>query len=123
GTVFLDEIGELPLATQAKLLRAIEQKEIFPVGANEPIHVQARILAATNRDLTHEIEAGRFREDLFYRLNVVSIQLPALRERREDIPEIVEFLLRKHAQAMSKPFTGVSHEAMQLLMNYPWKGN
>jgi DNA-binding NtrC family response regulator len=123
GTVFLDEIGELPLGTQAKLLRAIEQKEVFPVGANEPVHVDARILAATNKDLGKEAAEGRFREDLYYRLNVVSIRLPPLRERREDIPELVEFLLGKHVRSIGKRVTGVSHEAMQLLLSHPWKGN
>src|SRR5581483_6702509 len=97
GTVFLDEIGELTLATQAKLLRAIEQKEVLPVGANEPVQVAARVLAATNKDLLKEVEAGRFRDDVYYRLNVVTIGLPSLRERREDIPDLVEFLLAKHA--------------------------
>lgn len=123
GTVFLDEIAELPLATQAKLLRAIELKEILPVGANEPITVEARILAATNKDLQKEVEAGRFREDLFYRLNVVAITIPPLRNRMEDIPELVECLLDKHAKAMGKRFIGVNHEAMQILMACPWKGN
>ncbi len=123
GTVFLDEIGELPLGTQAKLLRAIEQKEVFPVGANEPVRVEARVLAATNKDLAKEVAEGRFREDLYYRLNVVSIRLPPLRERREDIPDLVEHLLAKHARAMGKKVAGVSHEAMQLLLAHPWKGN
>jgi DNA-binding NtrC family response regulator len=123
GTVFLDEIGELPLPTQAKLLRAIEQKEIMPVGANEPIQVEARVLAATNKDLQREVEQGRFREDLYYRINVVSIRVPSLRERREDIPELVEFLLTKHTRALGKHCHGVTHEAMQLLMACPWKGN
>jgi DNA-binding NtrC family response regulator len=123
GTVFLDEIGELPLVTQAKLLRAIEQKEIHPVGANEPITVEARVLAATNKDLTKEVEAGRFREDLYYRLNVVTLKIPPLRDRREDIPELVEFLLRKHATGMGKKFAGVNHEAMKILAACPWKGN
>ncbi|VTS01493.1 sigma-54-dependent transcriptional regulator [Tuwongella immobilis] len=123
GTVFLDEIGELPLGTQAKLLRTLEQKEIFPVGANEPVEIEARIVAATNKDLTREVEAGRFREDLFYRLNVLTIPLPPLRERRDDIPELVEFLLARHARLLGKRFTGVSHEAMQTLMTARWKGN
>jgi DNA-binding NtrC family response regulator len=123
GTVFLDEIGELPLGTQAKLLRAIEQKEVMPVGANEPVRVSARIVAATNKDLAREVEAGRFREDLFYRLNVVVLKLPPIRDRREDIPELVEFLLAKHCRAMGKRFSGVSHEAMQVLLGCPWKGN
>jgi DNA-binding NtrC family response regulator len=123
GTVFLDEIGELPLATQAKLLRAIEQKEILPVGANEPLRVEARVLAATNKDLWREVEAGRFREDLYYRLNVVSVRVPPLRERREDIPALVEFLLAKHAQALGKHIHGVTHEAMQRLLACKWRGN
>jgi DNA-binding NtrC family response regulator len=123
GTVFLDEIGELPPATQAKLLRAIEQKEILPVGANEPIQVEARVLTATNKDLAKEVEQGRFREDLYYRLNVVSIWVPPLRERREDIPDLVEFLLAKHARTLGKHVTGVTHETMQILLACRWKGN
>jgi transcriptional regulator with PAS, ATPase and Fis domain len=123
GTVFLDEIGELNSATQAKLLRAIEQKEVLPVGANEPVFVAARVLAATNKDLRQEVERGRFRDDLFYRLNVVTIGLPPLRERREDIPDLVEFLLAKHARELGKRITGVAHETMQLLRACPWRGN
>ena len=123
GTVFLDEIGEMALATQAKLLRAIEAKEILPVGANEPIQVEARILAATNKDLLKEVEKGNFREDLYYRLNVVTIALPPLRERREDIPAIVDHLIARHTETLGKRFAGVTHEAMQLLMNCPWRGN
>ena len=123
GTVFLDEIGELPLGTQAKLLRAIEQKEVFPVGADEPVKVAARIVAATNKDLEKEANAGRFREDLFYRLNVVSILLPPLRERREDIPELANHLLSRHARQGGRKVAGFSHEAMQLLVGHPWRGN
>jgi transcriptional regulator with PAS, ATPase and Fis domain len=123
GTVFLDEIGEMPLATQAKLLRAIELKEILPVGANEPIRVEARVLAATNKDLLKEVEAGRFRDDLYYRLNVVCIHIPPLRERREDIPDLVEFLLARHARTLGKRINGVTHEAMQLLLACRWRGN
>jgi transcriptional regulator with PAS, ATPase and Fis domain len=123
GTVFLDEISELPLATQAKLLRVIEQKEVMPVGANEPIRVDARIVAATNRNLDRDVVEGRFREDLFYRLNVVRIVISPLRERREDIPDLVDFLVAKHARTLGKPFTGVTHEAMQILLACPWKGN
>jgi DNA-binding NtrC family response regulator len=123
GTVFLDEIVEMPPATQAKLLRAIEQKEVLPVGANEPVRVEARVLAATNKDLLREVEAGRFREDLYYRLNVVCLHVPPLRERREDIPALVEYLLARHAQALGKRLTGVTHEAMQLLLACRWRGN
>ena len=123
GTIFLDEVGELPYAMQAKLLRAIEQKEILPVGANEPVAVDARIIAASNKNLAKEVEAGRFREDLYYRLNVVSIALPPLRERREDIPDLVEMLLAKHGRTIGKRITGVTHETMQLLCACPWKGN
>jgi DNA-binding NtrC family response regulator len=123
GTVFLDEVGEMPLATQAKLLRAIEAKEVLPVGANEPVRVEARVLAATNKDLLAEVEAGRFREDLYYRLNVLCIRLPALRERREDIPALVDFLLARHARALGKHIGGVTHAAMQLLIACRWRGN
>jgi DNA-binding NtrC family response regulator len=123
GTVFLDEIVEMPLAIQAKLLRAIEHKEVLPVGANEPVHVEARVLAATNKDLLKEVEAGRFREDLYYRLNVVCIHLPPLRDRREDIPALVEHLLARHAETLGKRFRGVTHEAMQLLLASRWRGN
>ena len=123
GTVFLDEIGELPLATQAKMLRALEQKEILPVGANEPVAFEARIITATNKNLAKEVEAGRFREDLYYRLNIVNIALPPLRERREDIPDLVQRLLAKHSGALGKHITGVTHETMQILLACPWKGN
>jgi DNA-binding NtrC family response regulator len=123
GTVFLDEISELAPATQAKLLRAIEQKEVQPVGADEPVAIDARILAATNKKLEREVDNGRFRDDLFYRLNVVCITLPPLRERREDIPDLVEFLIAKHARAIGKRVSGVTHETMQLLRACAWKGN
>jgi DNA-binding NtrC family response regulator len=123
GTVFLDEIGELPLATQAKLLRAIEQKEVMPVGANEPVRVLARILAATNKDLAKEVAGGRFRQDLFFRLNVVAITLPPLRDRRDDLPELVEALLTKHAKAAGKKFTGLSQDAIRRIQSYAWPGN
>ncbi|CAN5136695.1 sigma-54 dependent transcriptional regulator [soil metagenome] len=123
GTLFLDEISELPLPTQNKLLRAIEQKEILPVGAHEAVTVQARIVAATNRELGKVVETGRFREDLFYRFNVLTITLPCLRERREDIPDLVEKLLAKQAAAAGKRIRGVRHDAMQLLLCHSWKGN
>jgi DNA-binding NtrC family response regulator len=123
GTVFLDEIGELPPATQAKLLRAIENKEVLPVGATRPVSVAARVVAATNKDLTAEVEAGRFRADLYYRLNVVTIHLPPLDERREDIPELVAVLLARHARRLSKRVDGVDNATIRGLMAAPWKGN
>lgn len=123
GTVFLDEIGELPLALQVKLLRAIEAKEILPVGATTPSHVDIRILAATNRDLAKCSEEGTFREDLYYRLNVFGIEIPPLRERREDIPALVEFLVRRHNVDMNRRFRGVDNAAMKALLRMPWKGN
>src|SRR5262249_29197504 len=123
GTVFLDEISDLSPAIQAKLLRAIEQKEVLPVGANEPVRFAARLLAATNRDLKSETEAGRFREDLYYRLNIVKIRIPPLRDRREDIPELVDFFLAKHTRKLGRPPMRASHETIQLLTACTWKGN
>src|SRR5262245_17089206 len=123
GTVFLDEISELATGTQAKLLRAIEQKEVLPVGATDPVAVKCRVIAASNRELAKEVEAGRFRPDLFYRLDVVSIRLPPLRERREDIPELVEFFLAKHSHEMGKRISGVDNSTMRLLMAASWRGN
>ena len=123
ATLFLDEVGEIPLAVQAQLLRAIELKESVPAGSREPIKLDARIIAATNKDLPKEVEAGRFREDLFYRLNVVSLKLPPLRDRREDIPELVDHLLAKHSKVLGKPLSGATHEAIAALAIAAWKGN
>lgn len=123
GTVFLDEIGELPLGVQAKLLRAIEAKEVLPVGASRPRGFSARILAATNKRLETEVEAGRFRADLYYRLNVVGIPLPPLRERAEDIPELVAALIERRRRSLGKRIDGVDDETMRLLAAAPWKGN
>ena len=123
GTVFLDEIGELPMLTQAKLLRAIEAKEVLPVGATRPEPVAARVVAATNKDLEAEAAAGRFRPDLFYRLNVVAIQLPPLRDRRDDIPALVAVLLDRHARALGRRVDGVDNAAIRRLTAAPWKGN
>lgn len=123
GTVFLDEVADLPLATQAKLLRAIEFREVLPMGGAEPVRVAARIIASTTRDLQREVAEGRFQEDLFYRLNGVKIRIPPLRERLDDIPELVEFFLTKHTRAIGKRVTGVTGETMRLLMSAHWKGN
>jgi DNA-binding NtrC family response regulator len=123
GTVFLDEIGELARSTQAKLLRAIENKEVFRVGATRPVSFQARVLTATNKDMTAEVAADRFRADLYYRLNVVSINLPPLRDRREDIPELVAALLAKHARRMGKRVDGVASAVLRGLKSAPWTGN
>ncbi|MGH7819116.1 MAG: sigma-54 interaction domain-containing protein, partial [Candidatus Binatia bacterium] len=123
GTIFLDEIGEMPAALQVKILRAIEEKEILPVGTTTPIRIDVRILAATNRDLRKSVEEGKFREDLFYRLNVVNIEIPPLRERREDIPELVEYLVRRHNGDLKKSYKGVDNATMKVLMSLPWKGN
>jgi len=123
GTVFLDEVAQLPLGTQSKLLRAIEYQEILPAGAAEPVHVSCRIIASTTQDLMREVAEGRFQEDLFYRLNGVRIRIPPLRERLDDIPELVEFFLARHTQAIGKRVSGVSSETMRLLMSARWKGN
>ncbi len=122
GTLFLDEISEMPVHLQVKLLRAIEQKEIIPVGMSTPVPVNVRILASTNRDLLSEVEAGRFRQDLYYRLNVVEIHLPSLAERRDDIPLLVEHFVGKYKKEMRKDIKGVNNEVMVMLMNYQWRG-
>ncbi len=123
GTVFLDEISQLPLGTQAELLRAIEYQEIMPVGGSETVKVEARIIASTTHELVREVAEGRFQEDLFYRLNGVKIQIPPLRERLDDVPELVDYFIGKHARAMGKRVTGASSETMRLLMSADWKGN
>ncbi|MBI2988649.1 MAG: sigma-54-dependent Fis family transcriptional regulator [Deltaproteobacteria bacterium] len=123
GTIFLDEIGEMPLSLQPKLLRVIEEKKVLPVGSNNPVHVDVRILASTNRELKEEVEAGRFRGDLYYRLNVIGIHIPPLRERREDIPLLVEHLIHRHNLEMKKNYKGVDNATMRTLMSLLWKGN
>jgi transcriptional regulator with PAS, ATPase and Fis domain len=123
GTLFLDEISELPIMLQAKLLRAIQEREIRRVGATRPIPVDVRIIAATNLNLADEVKAKRFRDDLYYRLNVVEIRLPPLRERREDIPLLVDAFLKKCGDARRKEVKGVSEAALAMLMDYAWPGN
>ena len=123
GTLFLDEIGHMPMGCEVKLLRAVEHKQIMPVGSTDPVDIDVRLLAATNKDLVKEIKAGRFREDLYYRMNVVGIHLPPLRERKEDIPLLVEHFIKKYNAEMGKHCVGVSDEVMRLFMGYEWKGN
>jgi len=123
GTMFLDEIGEMPISLQPKLLRALEAKEVLPVGATVSIKTDVRLLAATNRDLKKEVEAGRFREDLYYRLNVIELSIPPLRDRREDIPLLVDYLVRRHNQDLKRSYKGVDNATMKVLMSMPWKGN
>jgi two-component system response regulator PilR (NtrC family) len=122
GTIFLDEIGELPLSLQAKLLRVLQDKRVRPVGGETDIPIQLRVVAATNRNLRNEVKAGRFREDLYYRLNVVNVALPPLRERREDIPPLVNSLLRTFATG-GAPLPVVPPATMQHLMAYDYPGN
>jgi DNA-binding NtrC family response regulator len=123
GTLFLDEVGELPLDMQVKLLRALQESEIDPVGSKRPVKVDVRILSATNRDLTNAVKDGRFREDLFYRLNVFPIEAPALRERRSDIPALVDAFVRRFNVEEGKRVIGATAEAMSLLEAYDWPGN
>ena len=123
GTVFLDEIGDITLKTQTDLLRVLQEREIVRVGSNQPIKVDFRCVAATNKDLEKLIEEGKFRPDLYYRLNVFRIELPALRERRDDIPPLVDHFVRKFSLAMNKKITRVSPSAMNLLQQQAWTGN
>ena len=123
GVLFLDEIGELPLDMQVKLLRALQESEIDPIGSKRPTRVDVRIISATNRDLAQQVAEGRFREDLYYRLNVFPIELPSLRERREDIPGLVEHFIRRFNVEEGKRVQGVSAETMALLQAHEWPGN
>jgi formate hydrogenlyase transcriptional activator len=123
GTLFLDEVSELPLETQVKLLRVLQEREFEPVGSNKTIQVNVRIIAATNRSLEESVGAGRFRSDLFYRLNVFPIELPPLRHRRSDVPELVMFFLARFANKFGKKIEAVQKETMDLLMDYAWPGN
>jgi formate hydrogenlyase transcriptional activator len=123
GTIFLDEIGELSLETQVKLLRVLQEHEFEPVGSSRSLRVDVRVIAATNRNLREAVQAGRFRSDLFYRLNVFPIELPPLRERRSDIPQLVAFCVSRFSKRLRKEIDGVSRESMENLVNYPWPGN
>jgi two-component system response regulator HydG len=122
GTIFLDEMGELPIVLQAKLLRVLQEREIRPVGSTRRIPINVRIIAATNRDLQAEMRAGTFRADLYFRLNVIQIRVPDLRERKGDIPLLVAFFLKKFSDALH-PVREISTDALQYLMNYDWPGN
>jgi transcriptional regulator with GAF, ATPase, and Fis domain len=123
GTLFFDEIGNIPLETQAKLLRVLQDREFMRLGGVDVVKVDVRIVAATNVDLRRAVEEGRFREDLFYRLNVIAVQLPPLRQRKEDVPALVTHFVEKYAKENEKPVGGVTPEALQALMDYDWPGN
>ena len=123
GTVFLDEVGDIPLPAQVKLLRVLQTRKFERVGGEQTLTVDVRVLAATHKDLVQEVKNGNFREDLFYRLNVIPIKLPPLRERKNDIPLLVEHFLKLFAAARSKDIQGLSSEALRVLLNYSWPGN
>jgi two-component system, NtrC family, response regulator PilR len=123
GTIFLDEIGEMNATMQVKLLRVLQDRKFRRLGGTDEVQADIRIIAATNQDLPKRVEEGRFREDLYYRINVISIELPPLRDRREDIPLLAEHFLAKFAAEMQKPVRTISHEAMELLMAHEWRGN
>ncbi|HET9622437.1 MAG TPA: sigma-54 dependent transcriptional regulator, partial [Kofleriaceae bacterium] len=123
GTLFLDEIGEISPAIQVKLLRFLQEREFERVGGTQTLRVDVRVIAATNRNLPDEIAKGRFREDLYYRLNVVAIEMPSLRERRSDIPDLVRFFIDRYARDNAKTITECTPEALELLMSHGWPGN
>jgi len=122
GTLFLDEIGDMPLQLQVKLLRAIQEREFTPVGTTSPININIRFLASTNQDLKELVSQGKFREDLYFRLNVVDIHLPSLKEREEDIPLLADHFVNKYRKHMNKPVRGISNEALRALVSHEWKG-
>jgi len=122
GTLFLDEVGEIPLQVQVKLLRVIEMREIKPLGSNTIVPINVRLIAATNRDLAKEVEKGTFREDLYYRLNIIEIYLPALSERKDDIPLLVSHFVNKYNNELKRRIIGVDNDAMKSMVNYNWKG-
>jgi transcriptional regulator with PAS, ATPase and Fis domain len=123
GTLFLDEIGEMPPEVQVKILRVLQDGAFERLGSTRTLRTDVRVVAATNKDLMQEVEAGRFRLDLYYRLNVITLQLPALRERREDIPLLVAHFLRKYAEQNNKEVSGIEQQALQYLQHYDWPGN
>ena len=123
GTMFLDEVGNMPLVTQAKLLRVLQERQFYSVGSQKPVEADVRVFVATNKDLEEEVKQGFFREDLFYRIHVIPIHLPPLRERKEDIPLLVAHFVRKFCLQMKKEVEGLTPEAMQRLMLYDWPGN
>jgi two-component system response regulator AtoC len=123
GTIFLDEIGEMTLGTQSKLLRVLQEREFERVGSTAPVKVDVRVIAATNRDLWQEVQAGRFREDLYFRLNVIAIHMPTLRDRPDDIPALVSHFLSKHRYSAAALPAGISQEALDLLNDHDWPGN
>ncbi len=122
GTIFLDEVGELPGETQIALLRVLQEREFERVGAGEPIHIDVRVITATNCDLQDAVTAGKFRLDLFYRLNVFPIEMPALRERKQDIAALLELFLKRYSANVGKHFSGVDKKTMELFESYPWPG-
>jgi len=123
GSLFLDEIGDMPLSLQAKLLRVLQERQFYPVGGERPVEVDVRVVVATQKDLEEEVKQGGFREDLFYRIHVIPIHLPPLRQRKEDIPPLVEHFLKKFNQQMKKEIEGLTPAAMQRLMLHDWPGN
>src|SRR5262245_14490853 len=123
GTIFLDEVGELPLETKVKLLRVLQEQEFEPVGSNQTVRVDVRVIAATNRDLDEAVRAGRFRADLFYRLNVFPLRVPPLRERASDIPQLAMFFLSRFARRFGRPVETISAATMDRLLSYSWPGN
>jgi DNA-binding NtrC family response regulator len=123
GTLFLDEIGDMPLGLQAKILKVLETGEVYPIGETKPKYADIRLVAATNKNLEEQIDRGLFREDLYYRLNVIEVKIPALRERREDIDILARHFVDKYSRENNKKVAGIAGEAMEVLLNYPWPGN
>jgi len=123
GTLFLDEIGDMPLGLQAKILKVLETGEVYPIGETKPKYADIRLVAATNKNLEEQIDKGLFREDLYYRLNVIEVKIPALRERKEDIDILSRHFVDKYSRENNKKVAGLTAEAMEILLNYPWPGN